>query len=1730
MAYDKGTVKIDVKDMVRDIMSKLKATEGNLEVNVKPVIPKSAIKNLQNQLNAAGLKIKLNTKDIEAEFKQIKSLWDKYMSSGSTNFQKQFVEAKRNFVNSYGTDVFKELSSKSGITDKNFTTTIKRSVQDIVNARLQGNDKVVVSTKNTEKQVQDEIQKTVEKTKKAQKEIESATSGSGKTKTVSSRTYNDALEMAKEEFAIRKNIANLEQSQLSLQSGQQKKLQSIVIQQNKEVLASKQAQYDEAKKILDTENASYKVRRLLSNIKSISVAEPLNLQSAKQTDSYINKELKAMNTYETALQKIVGRLNEYRNTSKVVETRNQASNLQTLINKYKALAQQLRETDFGSAQFEDTKRQMEELRPVIDSYRIALEKSNQSLQAQGKFLLNFKDSLKQAFRSFTTYFSVTTLFFSMGQAIRQVITQVTNLDSAMVELRKVTDLTDTELESFKEQAYEIANNVGRTGSEVINAEAEFARAGFDESEIANLAEMAIVLTNVGDGIDDVRDASSSIISVLKAFNMEAEESTHIVDALNEVSNNFAIDANNLTDILERTSGTIGQTGTSFEELVGLGVGGYETLRNAEMVASGINMISQRMRGMTEDGEAVSGLIPKIEDALQTYTGGAVSMIDETTGGLRDTYSVLADLAKVYPDLNTQAKAYLNEVIAGNRQNKVLVAIMDNWENVADATETAKNSAGSAAKENATYLDSIEGKVAQLNNSLEKLGTDFLSSDTVKGVVDSLDGLVNLINNSGGLVNILTALASALGLLFTKEITKGITGLITKFSTFGTIITKFGTKLSEFRANVSAAGGGIKGFTTVLSNTAKTADITKISISTLVGGFSALLGVISIGVGIYSQWKAKQEAARKEALENAEAYDTQRESLDSYISQMESLDRQLQDGNLSDEESKTIKAQILDIEKNLLGTHKQYASQVEYTTSVIDTQNLSLQDKIEKMKEIKKLEDDEYASQNKKQWKKADDYLNKNRIESIGVNTEGNPEGFAGQSTLFSDLENFEWDEAVGWRITGTTDEIMNAIDEASARLNDLISGTTGNLKSNYENLLSQLDNIKEEYGDEYDSFKQLKEAEAVYLTDSDPEYSKMLESAKKVKDAYANALAGGDESEIEEAKRNYDAIVSVLEDISEKNNDIDDRYVADYILSLIGLGSVSQQTNNIIAEQADTLDDLRDATDACVSAIDTVASALEELSEDGSLSTSTVLDLIDQGYASALAFDTETGAITLNKDAVIALTNAKLEAQKADLSAQALVNARALGLEASAALTDASAQQLLAQAKDAVNNGTASDAQKNFVDLMAQVDTLSKIQNNIAKQGISGFTSSSKKKNSSSSSKEWWEKQLDSLKDQFNNSEITIEEYISSLQRLQGQLKVGSDAWKEVNNLLKENQVDKIKNDYEKGAIGLEEYIAQLKNLLSLYKQGTKAWDDLASEIKDAQEDLLDSYKSAFEDAQDAVSKLIDDELDKLQQSRDEQEEYYDKLIEEKENANEETEKELELEEARQELEKARNEKTKRVWHEDIGQWVWEADTDAIKEAEKNLADLENQAEIDALEKEKDEVLESYDEQIKALEDYRDSWDDVVDDYENQQARLHAAQILGADWEQQILGQRLDTLEQFRNRYNALLAEIGSYDNRSDANIASSTVPKFANGGKVDFTGMAMLHGSPNNPEWVLNNNQMENFIKLLNRPNTIKTKKDKQVSNVTTYNFDKLVLPNVQNPNEFINALNNLNKVTNNQ
>ena len=69
----------------------------------------------------------------------------------------------------------------------------------------------------------------------------------------------------------------------------------------------------------------------------------------------------------------------------------------------------------------------------------------------------------------------------------------------------------------------------------------------------------------------------------------------------------------------------------------------------------------------------------------------------------------------------------------------------NWSQAEKALETSLNSAGSAAKENAAYIDSIEGRIAQLKATFEDLSADVVNSEMFKFLVNTLNALLKLID-------------------------------------------------------------------------------------------------------------------------------------------------------------------------------------------------------------------------------------------------------------------------------------------------------------------------------------------------------------------------------------------------------------------------------------------------------------------------------------------------------------------------------------------------------------------------------------------------------------------------------------------------------------------------------------------------------------------------------------------------------------------------------------------------------------------------------------------------------------------------------------------------------------------------------------------------------------------------------------------------------------------------
>ena len=129
------------------------------------------------------------------------------------------------------------------------------------------------------------------------------------------------------------------------------------------------------------------------------------------------------------------------------------------------------------------------------------------------------------------------IYLSMYDFIRyfrEGIEYVREIDAAMTELRKVTDETESTYRKFLQTASQTASTIGSTVKDFTTVASDFARLGYSIEESTDLAKTALIYENVGDGFSSVEEASESIISTMKAFGIEAEDTMGIVDRFNEV--------------------------------------------------------------------------------------------------------------------------------------------------------------------------------------------------------------------------------------------------------------------------------------------------------------------------------------------------------------------------------------------------------------------------------------------------------------------------------------------------------------------------------------------------------------------------------------------------------------------------------------------------------------------------------------------------------------------------------------------------------------------------------------------------------------------------------------------------------------------------------------------------------------------------------------------------------------------------------------------------------------------------------------------------------------------------------------------------------------------------------------------------------------------------------------------------------------------------------------------
>lgn len=84
---------------------------------------------------------------------------------------------------------------------------------------------------------------------------------------------------------------------------------------------------------------------------------------------------------------------------------------------------------------------------------------------------------------------------------------------------------------------------------MVEAATNYRKNGFGDEESANLARISSLLQNVADEEISAGEATDFIISQIKGFNIAAEDSIHIVDAVNQVANEYSLSSGDLIKTL-----------------------------------------------------------------------------------------------------------------------------------------------------------------------------------------------------------------------------------------------------------------------------------------------------------------------------------------------------------------------------------------------------------------------------------------------------------------------------------------------------------------------------------------------------------------------------------------------------------------------------------------------------------------------------------------------------------------------------------------------------------------------------------------------------------------------------------------------------------------------------------------------------------------------------------------------------------------------------------------------------------------------------------------------------------------------------------------------------------------------------------------------------------------------------------------------------------------------------
>ena len=399
------------------------------------------------------------------------------------------------------------------------------------------------------------------------------------------------------------------------------------------------------------------------------------------------------------------------------------------------------------------------------SIKSTVTESSAAIRAAGENTQTLGDRFGGLATKFASWLSITQVIMTAVRTAKQMVSAAVEVESAMAQIKIVTGASDSQMEAFLTKSIALAKELGQSVTDVASSIETFARLGYNMSDSSNLAKYANIMSNVGN--TDVDTATTGITSIIKGYELDANDAEHVSDVLVKVGQEYAISAEELMAAFQRGGAALHASGTDFEKSAALFAATNASLQNAETTGTMWKTVSARIRGATteleEMGEETDGLaqgLSKYREEIKALSGVDI-MKDENT--YKDMYDIFVQLAEVWDNMEDVSQSRVAEILGGTRNTSGIMSTITNIKDAIGAYSSAMDSAGTATEANNVYMDTTKAKVGELKAAFQELSSDFISSNFTKGAVEGLKGIVEAIDKIVETVGSLGTILAGLGL-------------------------------------------------------------------------------------------------------------------------------------------------------------------------------------------------------------------------------------------------------------------------------------------------------------------------------------------------------------------------------------------------------------------------------------------------------------------------------------------------------------------------------------------------------------------------------------------------------------------------------------------------------------------------------------------------------------------------------------------------------------------------------------------------------------------------------------------------------------------------------------------------------------------------------------------------------------------------------------------------------